>query len=174
MNWQGHRHLGEFHTGSGIVCSTCARNIVFQHKLTFVFMLSAWCVFHVFDCALTVYHSRSHILILVPCVFVLSLRHSHSALFDVVTPPLSCSFSYLYIGPSCLIIHEWEARQKIKQAHHTSVPSECDLRRFRAHGELKMVSTQHIVNTKISWTHTSTNLLGNCYHTRVYHILLFV
>ena len=26
--------------------------------------------------------------------------HSHSALFDVVTPPLSCSFSYLYKGPS--------------------------------------------------------------------------
>ena len=26
--------------------------------------------------------------------------HSHSALFDVVLPPLSCSFSYLYIGPS--------------------------------------------------------------------------
>ena len=26
--------------------------------------------------------------------------HSHSALFDVVTPPLSCPFSYLYIGPS--------------------------------------------------------------------------
>ena len=28
------------------------------------------------------------------------LGHSHSALFDVVTPPLSCPFSYLYIGPS--------------------------------------------------------------------------
>ena len=27
-------------------------------------------------------------------------KHSHSALFDVVTPPLSCPFSYLYIGPS--------------------------------------------------------------------------
>ena len=30
----------------------------------------------------------------------LYIGHSHSALFDVVTPPLSCSFSYLYIGPS--------------------------------------------------------------------------
>ena len=26
--------------------------------------------------------------------------HSHSAQFDVVTPPLSCPFSYLYIGRS--------------------------------------------------------------------------
>ena len=26
--------------------------------------------------------------------------HSHAALFDVVTPPLSCPFSYLYIGPN--------------------------------------------------------------------------
>ena len=34
------------------------------------------------------------------------------------------------------------------------------LRCYRAHGELKMVSNQHIVNTKISRTHTSTNLLG--------------
>ena len=34
------------------------------------------------------------------------------------------------------------------------------LRCYEAHGELKMVSNQHIVNTKISWTHTSTNLLG--------------
>ena len=28
------------------------------------------------------------------------IDHSHSALFDVVTPSLSCPFSYLYIGPS--------------------------------------------------------------------------
>ena len=31
---------------------------------------------------------------------------------------------------------------------------------YRAHGKLKMVSNQHIVNTKISWTQASTNLLG--------------
>ena len=33
------------------------------------------------------------------------------------------------------------------------------LRCYQAHGELKMASNQHIVNTKISWTHASTNLL---------------
>ena len=34
------------------------------------------------------------------------------------------------------------------------------LRCYWAHGEFKMVSNQHIANTKFSWTHTSTNLLG--------------
>ena len=33
------------------------------------------------------------------------------------------------------------------------------------HNELKMVSNQHIMNTKMSWTHTNTNLLGK--HTIV-------
>ena len=40
--------------------------------------------------------------------------HSHSALFDVVTPPLSCSFSYLYIGPTCLI-YTWMRGQAENQ-----------------------------------------------------------
>ena len=34
------------------------------------------------------------------------------------------------------------------------------LRCYQVHGELKMVSNQHIVNTNISWTYASTNLLG--------------
>ena len=37
-------------------------------------------------------------------------QHNHLARFDVVTPPLSCSFSYLYLGPSCLI-YAWMRRQ---------------------------------------------------------------
>ena len=46
---------------SGTVCFTCARNIGFQQaKITFVLMLSSWCVFHVFGCALFVYHLRSY------------------------------------------------------------------------------------------------------------------
>ena len=75
-------------------------------KLTFVLMLSTWCVFHVLGCALSVYHLRSHIWILDLCVFALSL----------------CCYG--------------------------------------AHGELKMVANQYTVNTKICWTHASTNLLG--------------
>ena len=31
---------------------------------------------------------------------------------------------------------------------------------YRTHGEVEMVSNQHVVKTVISWTHTSTNLLG--------------
>ena len=69
-------------------------------KLTFVLMLSAWCVFNVFHCALS---CVSFEFTLGSCVFTLSL-HCH-----------------------------W------------------------AHGELKMVSNQHIVK---SWTHASTNLLA--------------
>ena len=34
------------------------------------------------------------------------------------------------------------------------------LRCYRAHGEPKMVSNQHIINTKISWSHASKKLLG--------------
>ena len=71
-------------------------------KLTFVLMLSTWCVFHVFGCVLSEFTVGS-------CVFTLSLR--------------------------------------------------C----FRAHGELKMVSNQYIVNTNESWTHASTILLGICW-----------
>ena len=36
------------------------------------------------------------------------------------------------------------------------------LRGYRAHGKIKTVSYQHIVNTKNSWTHASTNLLSSC------------
>ena len=35
------------------------------------------------------------------------------------------------------------------------------LRCYRAHGELNMVSNQHSMYTKISWTHAGTNLLGD-------------
>ena len=44
------------------LCVTCARNIVFQHKLTFVLMLSVCvCVFNVCGCAaLSVCHMSSH------------------------------------------------------------------------------------------------------------------
>ena len=36
--------------------------------------MSAWCVFHVFDCALSVCHLKSHIYILGLCVSTLNLR----------------------------------------------------------------------------------------------------
>ena len=79
-------------------------------KLTSVLMLCAWCVFHVFSCALSVYTSLNityHSIILGSCVFALSLR--------------------------CYRTRD---------------------------SELKMVSDQHIVNTKMSWTHASTSTLG--------------
>ena len=44
-----------------ILCFTCARNIVFQHKINFC--VDGECmpyVSHVFDCALSLYHFRSH------------------------------------------------------------------------------------------------------------------
>ena len=43
------------------VCLTCALNSVSQHKINTCVELSVWCVFHVFGCALSVYHLRSHI-----------------------------------------------------------------------------------------------------------------
>ena len=43
----------------------------------------------------------------------------------------------------------------------TMVATETIVRFSQWHGKLKMVSNQHIVNTKVSWTHTTiTNLLG--------------
>ena len=36
-------------------------DLLFSMKLTYVLMLSAWCVFHVFGCVKSVYHLRSHI-----------------------------------------------------------------------------------------------------------------
>ena len=72
--------------------ATVFKNLCSSTKLTFVLMLRTWCVFHVFDCALSVYHLSSHWVCV--CVFTLSLH--------------------------------------------------C----YQAHGELKMVSKQHIMNTK--------------------------
>ena len=54
------------------------------------------------------------------------------------------------------------------------------LRCYRSHDELKMVSNQHIVNTKKFWTHASTNLLGTatlerCYvHSVHYSYITFI
>ena len=53
-------------------------------------------------------------------------QHSHLALFDVVTPPFVLFILLPIFRANCLYIHEWESRQIIKQAHHTSVPSDCD------------------------------------------------
>ena len=38
--------------------------------------------------------------------------------------PFICSLSFLYLGTSWFI-YEWEGGQKVKQAHHTSVPGDC-------------------------------------------------
>ena len=98
-----------WHSRSVTECLTCALNIAFQHKINFfVLMLSAWCVFHVFGCALSVYL----------CIKI---------------PHINIRLVWVYFEFTLL---------------------------SRAHGELKMVSNQHIANTKISWTHVSTNSLG--------------
>ena len=44
------------------LCALLVREILcLGTKITFVLMLSTWCGFHVFGCALSVYHLRSHI-----------------------------------------------------------------------------------------------------------------
>ena len=102
--YQGNNHFSaNWFSRSATVCFTCARNIVFQHRINFCFdvehMVCFTCVWLSFICASFEFTM---------CSFVITLS----------------------------------------------------LRSYWAHGELKMASNQHIVNTKQSWTHTNTNMVG--------------
>ena len=67
-----------------------ARKIVFRHKINFCVDVERMvCFNHVFGCALSVYHLRSHISILGSCVFTLGSRcyrtHNELKLFQIST-----------------------------------------------------------------------------------------
>ena len=59
------------------------------------------------------------------------LKGAPSAVFDVVTPPISCSFSYLQqciFGATCLTyMNERAGRKSNRHIIHQSVPSDCGI-----------------------------------------------
>ena len=91
--------------------------------------------------------------------FDLRLNHNHSALFDVVTTPLSCSFSYIYLGPSCLMNERAGRKSNRHIIHQYQVTvvwmnglvynrEAGDLRRHHTDYDVTVMTTQQLHNSR--------------------------
>ena len=102
--------------------SPCDRNIVFRHKINFYVDVERTMCFHVFGCALSVYHLRSHIYLLGSCVFTLSLCYyrAHGEQHAVPSVTTKLAIWWLSVWAGLFLANSKQFPIMVKAMHATA------------------------------------------------------